>query len=348
MEHDTTPEERNAAYQPLIAALRYGLRAIEPIPPAEQTRIIARARERLDRTGAFAPQAGPAGRPTLTSAPPIIPTTRRTRPAHVARQVTAVLLTGALVAAALLLFNLPTWHGASRPPVTTGPGAETRAAGLRASLHVLTPGPYFFSELLAVDVAATNQSGDELTLIGLDRSDNTCSSAALNVQATGGTAPAYTLPKLEIGCLSILYTTRMKPGQSLLLHYFLPLTTSGAVTIAMTVGILGVDNPAQPHSSHLRWPSVSIQVAPRVPANRILTLRAQGARLTVQGPSAALAHLLYRETISCDQYGAGGPLVWTPLPAPALTQPACPAPHKHWIYMVSAPGYAIAYGARDS
>jgi hypothetical protein len=139
--------------------------------------------------------------------------------------------------------------------------------------------------------------------------------------------------------------TTVAPGQTLTLHYFLPVTRSGEVTI--TMGGMRDSRQASPLDGH--WPSVSIDVGPQVPASRALSLQSQGAQVIVQGPLEAQAHLLYWESITCDKHvGGGSRLDWSPLPTFVLTQPACPTAHRHWAYIVSAPGYATVAGTRDS
>ena len=349
MENDLIPEEREEANQPLIALLHHGLREQESISSAEQAQIIARAQERLARAGSFASRSvadAAVQRPVQTGSRPIprAPTRQRSL-ARFARDVAAVLLAGLLVGATLLVFHSATPRNIGQPSVATpGPTAQAQVNGLRATLHVLTPGPYFLGELVATDVTLTNQTEHTVQLDGSSKPDSVCSSSALSVQINSGSEPGFALPRLEIGCLSIRYMINLEPGRTLAMRYYLPVTKSGAVTIAMG----GMPGPRQANPLDGHWPSVSIQVAPQAPADRILTLRNEGAQVTVQGPAAALAHLLYMESIACDKYGAGGPLIWTPLPASTLAQPACPAPHKHWIYMISAAGYAIAWGTHDS
>jgi hypothetical protein len=217
--------------------------------------------------------------------------------------------------------------------------------GLRASIHVVTPGPYFLSELVAVDVSLTNQTGRSVEFDGSNRPDIGCYSSALSVQITAGSAPTFEMPKLSIPCALPFYMTTVAPGQSLTIHYFLPVTRSGEVTI--TMGGMRDSRQTSPLDGH--WPSVSIDVDSQIPANRALSLQSQGAQVIVQGPLEAQAHLLYWESITCDKYeGGGSRLDWSPLPTFVLSQPDCPTAHRHWAYIVSAPGYATVAGTRNS
>jgi hypothetical protein len=372
MVDDTIPEEREDAYQPLIALLRRDQRALLALTSTERTQIIDRARERLARRGATASALDETLiERSAHDAQPVGLSARRSLPVRFLRDVAAVLLAVALVGATLLIFNSAARQKAGPPSTaTSGPIAQTEADGLRASLHIVTPGPYFLRELIAIDLSLTNQTGHSVRIAGGSKPDSVCSSSALSVQIHGG-PPHDALPRLVIGCLDPLYVTTLAPGQTLSMRYYLPVTAGSAVTVAM--GGMGGIHQGGPLDGH--WPAISIQVAPQPPADRIITLQDQGARVIVQAPPAALAHLLYRESFTCDQGLMETTAEWTPLAAPALSQPdclvaatscprisaepllsgtplpspiACPAKNVHWLYMVSAPGYAITSGSRNT
>ena len=257
----------------------------------------------------------------------------------------AVLVVSMLVGASLLLFRSSLHQRAARPPTdSTGPTVHTQANGMEASLHLVTTGPYFLSELLSADVSLTNHTRMTVELLGRNKADSVCFSSALNAQVTGGGPPAYTLPRLAVECAQPLYITGLAPGHTLTMHYYLPVTKSGEVTI--TMGPMRVPHLASPLDGH--WPSLRIRVDAQVPSKRMLSLHAQGAQVMIQAPPAARVHLLHRESITCDQYGDGSHADWTPLATTVLSQPVCPTAHKHWVYIVSAPGYAIVAGSRDS
>lgn len=350
MDNDTIPEERQEDYTELIALLRRGLSEPAAASSVEQSQIIARVYDRLMQADDVSIQAEepPLYQPRLQASSRPVPgkTSRRGRLTHIARDLAAVLVVGILVGATLLMFRSamrPT--GAQTPTVSTGPTAVSQVDGLRASIHVVTPGPYFLSELVAVDVSLTNQTSRSVEFDGSNRPDIGCYSSALSVQITTGSAPTFEMPRLSIPCAQPLYMTTLAPDQTLALHYLLPVTGSGEVTI--TMGGMRDSRQASPLDGH--WPSVSINVDSQVPANRALSLRSQGAQVIVQAPPEAQAHLLYWESISCDKYeGGGSRLDWSQLPTPILSQPACPTAHRHWAYIVSAPGYATVAGTRDS
>jgi hypothetical protein len=348
MFHAMIPEEREARHKKLIALLRRGLHAPVSLSSPEQSQIIDRVRERLTRGDdlSLRLEEMPVQQPGHAMSGPIVSIS--SRKGHLPRFVNglvAVLVVGVLVGASLLLFRSSLHQNVAPPPTdATGPTARTQVNGLQATIHLVTQGPYFLSELVAVDVSLTNHTHMPFVLDGSNRPDSSCFSSALSVQITGGSAPSYTLPGLAIVCLQPLFLTTLAPGQTLTIDYYLPVTKSGEVTIMMG----GMRGPHQANPLDGHWPSLRIRVEPQVPSNRVLSLHDQGARVIIQAPPAARAHLLYRETITCDQYGGGGPTDWSPLSTTVLSQPACLTAHKHWAYIVSAPGYSIVAGNRDS
>ncbi len=345
---DMIPEEREEQYKQLITLLRRGLREPAAISSPEQSQIIARVRERLTQADDLAsrPEAMPVQQPGQTGSRPRARTSsQRGRMLRFVNGLAAVLVVSMLVGASLLLFRSSLHQRAARPPTdSTGPTVHTQANGMEASLHLVTTGPYFLSELLSADVSLTNHTRMTVELLGRNKADSVCFSSALNAQVTGGGAPAYTLPRLAVECAQPLYITGLAPGHTLTMHYYLPVTKSGEVTI--TMGPMRVPHLASPLDGH--WPSLRIRVDAQVPSKRMLSLHAQGAQVMIQAPPAARTHLLYRESITCDQYGDGSHADWTPLATTVLSQPVCPTAHKHWVYIVSAPGYAIVAGSRDS
>ncbi|HEY7342976.1 MAG TPA: hypothetical protein VH591_19035 [Ktedonobacterales bacterium] len=351
MDDDKIPEERQEHYTQLIALLRRGLREPTDASSVQHSQIIARVHERLMRgDDVLSAQAEelPVHRLRLQTSPRTIPSTpaRRGRLTHIARDLAAVLVIGILVGATVLMFRSAIRPTGVQPPVaSTGPTVVSQVDGLRASIHVVTSGPYFLRELVSVDVSLTNQTSRSVEFDGSSKPDIACYSSALSVQITAGSAPTFELPRLSIPCAQPLYMTTVAPGQTLTFHYFLPVTRSGEVTI--TMGGMPDSHQASPLDGH--WPSVSIDVDPQVPANRVILLRSQGAQVIVQAPPEAQAHLLYWESITCDKYeGGGSRLDWSPLPTLVLSQPACPTAHRHWAYIVSAPGYATVAGTQDS
>ena len=77
------------------------------------------------------------------------------------------LVVGIIISASLLLFrpqsrSSPLTIAATPIIATPGPTARTQANGLEATIHLVTPGPYFLSELLLVDVSLANHTRQPL------------------------------------------------------------------------------------------------------------------------------------------------------------------------------------------
>jgi hypothetical protein len=345
---DRIPEEADEEYQQIIALLRQGLSEPQVEPASDQSQILARVREQLMRADDASSEIEEiqVQRQVQTRSQPVVNLPwHRSQITRTLRDLAAVLLVGVLVGAALLMFRSAAHSGATRPPIAaTGPSASLSVGGMQASIHVVTPGSYFLGELVTIDVSVTNQTSRPVTLTGSNKPDLFCSSSALRVTISGEGLPTYTLPDIAVSCLQPLYTTTLAPGQTLNLHWLVPVTKSGDVTISMSR--MSTSSEAPSVGGH--WPSVTIHVSPQIPSYREISLRSQGTQVIVHAPPAAQEHLIYLESISCDQYGSGTRLNWSSLPTPVLSQPACPTPHKHWDYIVSAPGYAIVGGNRES
>jgi hypothetical protein len=383
---DLIPEERDARYQPLITALRNTPGGPVILSETEQTAIVARARARLTQRIATARTIED------TPAPRRVPAPRgRAREPYLQpnRLWAAYTVTIALVIALVAVFLNTKMYASTKcaqtcHALTTGPSAQAQVDGLRAALRITTPGPYFLSELVAVDVNVTNKTGRVYTLDGQSKPDTACGSSALYAQIGAGSAPTYTFPQLEVSCLQSLPMTIIDPGRTLTIHEYLPITKSGAVTVTMS-GMVG-SHQSLPLDG--RWPSVTIQVATQTPADRVITLQTQGigagVHILIQAPSGAQGHLLYMMSYTCAQSGSGpfypaqavgSTQEWSPPNAPpdTLAQPGCvaetvsghtcpqmgadsrsgtpiatpvncPPATYDWRYVVAAPGYAIAAG----
>jgi hypothetical protein len=344
---DRIPEEREERHQKLIALLQRGLREPVAISSPEQFQIIARVRERL-RLGedlSLRLEEMPLQQPDQTrSGLTVSISSRRGRLPHLVNVLVAVLVVGMLVGTSLLLFRSSLHQNATPTADSPGPTARTQVNGLEASIHLVTPGSYFLSELVSVDVSLTNYTQKPFGLEGIDKADNACFSSALRAQFTEGSAPSYTLPRLVFACAQPASLMMLAPDQTLTIQLYLPVTESGEVTI--TMGGLRDSFVASPLDGH--WPFLRIHVDPHVPSNRMLSLHAQGARVMIQAPLMAHAHLLSMQSITCDNYFGEGPADWIPLSTTILSQPACPTAHKDWKYIVSAPGYQIVSGNRSS
>lgn len=354
MSDDLVPEEGKQAYNQLLSILRSSSQRRVPIAAREQAQIVAQVQERLaqaassttlSEVGVFTPprEFGPR-----------TPTRQTNKPARLATNLLAALVVAGLILGSWTLFKAylpskgaPASSSVSRP----GPVAQTQVEGLEASMRVLIGGPYFLSELLPIDVSFTNHTPRSVGLDGTFRIVNNsvagaCFPSALLVQVTQGNNPSYLFPQLEVACTQPYVVTEVAPGQMITIHQYVPLIKSGEITLAR--GVSPSDHTGNP--SNRQWPTVHIQVqvSSQIPQERALSLLNQGGQVMIGVPAGAQAHLLYMQGITCDGYSLGGPSQWTPLSTNVLHQPACPTAHRHWTYIVSAPGYAIASGSQTT
>jgi hypothetical protein len=253
----------------------------------------------------------------------------------------AVLVVLAVIAGALVL------RARSESTVASlgGPSATARAGGLQMSIAV-SPGPYFLSELLEVQLTLANQSQTTYSVEGFLQ-PNYCASA-LQVGQSGGEPPDYQWPMLPLlqsrSCVRASST--LAPGERWSSVQFIPLTASGWVTLSAQANIVASTGGVGPFTRG--WPSVTLQVAPQVPANRAIALAAANGRLSISAPPGARAHLYYVYIVTCSQGGGTGEAVisdyWQPIASTVLAEPNCSGTQERWRYSVAAPGYAIASG----
>ncbi|WP_201375552.1 hypothetical protein [Ktedonobacter robiniae] len=343
MSDDLVPEERAQEYHQLLAAFRSSSQSRASITAGEQMQILARVRERLAQAtsaptlpdvGAFTPQS-----PFVSH----IPTRHaRTSTRFVSNLLAAVVVVGLILGSWALFRAYPSSSGTPTliSDSGSGPTAQTQAGGLQASMHVLISGPYFLSELLPVDVSLTNHTHQAIVLEGINRTADLCFSSALMVQVTAGSNPSFTFPRLEVACINPVFVTEIKPGQTITIHQYIPLTRSREVTLTMEPS----SHLSDPLDGH--WPTVHIQVNPQVPQNRALSLQRQQRQVIINIPAGAKAHLLYMQTITCESYHDSRGNQWAPLSTIVLHEPVCPTTHPHWEYIVSAPGYSIVSGSQ--
>lgn len=265
----------------------------------------------------------------------------------------SVLVVGLLMITSLLLFRhyspalvstIPTGKPIGAP-ASTPVLAHTEANGLETTLSI-TPGPYFLSELLSVDITLTNHSQHSIMLGGAP-AINTCN-GAFSVTITGGQEPHYDLPGRNFMMSCPPGGSKLDAKKSLRVHGYIPLTRSSAVTVTIEARVFtitqnqnGMDNPQASSQLNEHWPGIAITVVPQIPSDRLLSLQAQGNNVIVHAPYIVRPHLVYFYTVNC-LHGSGTNDGWDPLKATILQEPYCDDPIRHWIYAVSAPGYAIA------
>ncbi|MGO8951304.1 MAG: hypothetical protein ACLQUY_27350 [Ktedonobacterales bacterium] len=234
-----------------------------------------------------------------------------------------------------------------------GPSASVAAGGLQMTIAV-PPGPYFLSELLEVQMTLANQSQTTYQVQG-DPRPSYCDSA-IWVGQSGGEPPTYQWPTFpDLRCAELPST--LAPGEQWSILQFIPLTPSGRVTLSAQATFYtivstepdgGTEENGGPGPFTNGWPSLTIQVAPTVPANRTIALAAENGRLSISPPPGARAHLYYLYIVTCAEGGGTGEGqtngYWQPVSSTPLAEPSCQGTHERWQYSVAAPGYAIASG----
>jgi hypothetical protein len=268
-------------------------------------------------------------------------------------RVGAVLILAGIIGVAFALFSnhsAPS-AGLAGTPVTR----MVQADGLTFTMQV-TPGPYFLGELLEADLTLSNESLSTYSLGGLLVAGPCGDAVYLNM--VGGSKPQYVLPVADSHSCPFLMST-LKPGESATLHQFMPLSSSGDVTLESGADFLqtvtGPDGSQTVTSGHSPldglWPSLHLSVAATAPLDRQITLQREGTLVQINAPLAALAHLYYIYNVTCN--GTQGDIVgtgnyaWQPIFTDVLHKPTCGDygdQTTEWSYAVSAPGYAIASG----
>ncbi|HEY7419053.1 MAG TPA: hypothetical protein VH593_27980 [Ktedonobacteraceae bacterium] len=356
---DFLPDETH--HPELITSLRQTHRHPEPITASEREEIIARARKRLSsRISGTAAQDEAASRPlagvTDSSLPPAsIPVrmARRARRIRVLNTIAAILMVGVIIGASLVLFNRHEASSLSAPLNSQGKDVTvTSSAGGFEMTMRLTGGPYFLSEMLAVDISLTNHT-DKAVHVGYPFEGYTCgysSSADTGVQIVGGSKPQYTLPlSTDHSCPPPLQGHAvLNPGQTLSVARYLPLTLSGQMTLIEKTQFYqsgGANNFPEPTASPLdnHWPSLHITVSPSIPVNRTLSLQRTNTQVTVLAPSGK--QLVYMYTISCPSVG-GGNFTWEPISTTTIKpyDDYCRRVQVDWTFAFAVPGYAILTG----
>lgn len=226
----------------------------------------------------------------------------------------------------------------SSPLPVNGPAVSASSKGITVSMHIAPNGPYFLSELIAVDISLTNHTPSVVSL------PEGCG-PSLWAELTGGGPPTYNLPPTPImSCPGPIDGPPISPGATVTSHQMLPLTASGHVqlaagrTMVKTSASVSQDAPS---------PTIGVTVNPHIPAGRTLSLRREGAVVAVNATAAAREHLFYSYSISCGDPNNGGTTetsnyTWESLPGEVISPPGCPGANPQWHVSVSAIGYAIA------
>lgn len=366
---DNIPEEIETQPMALISMLRRVYRRPVQLTSEEQAQIIERASQRLlanDQTvsGDRDEMAQPPGivdsNPMKKLASHSFAVRRGRGIAQFASMLAAVLLIAAIISASLLLFQQQKMKTIISPPYPGNPPANmvtvfSEAGGLRMSLS-LTPGPYFLSEMLAVDISLTNHT-DKTVYVGIPFVESACGYVT-GVQVTGGGAPEFVISiPTDHSCPAFANNTSIKSGQTLTVLKYLPLTSSGHQLLTAETEFFAStprsQNPfPQRASSPLdgHWPSIQIDVASKVPANRMISYHRVGSRVFIDAPTDARHLLQYLYGVSCsdytDQGGTGsGNYGWQSLQKNVVGEPGCPGKNVQWTFAFGLPGYGIVGGS---
>lgn len=295
---------------------------------------------------------------------PLAEPPRRRRPLAT-HLLAAVVVLGLILGAGLLVRSSPFEGTATRvasPTAAPGPFAEYQAGGLAVSMHVLIGGPNFLSELLPVKLLLENLTQQPIMLFGPDSADDLCQPPALQAQLSGGSLPSFHLIQdASMSCYAVLRITTIIPGQTLTIRQYLPLTMSGRVTL--TAGLwnfakrfpgaptISPQEETSPLAGH--WPSFQLQVAPRVPPERAISLEARPNKVIIHLPAGANPQVLAFQSKTCLDAPVRGPGLfeeptWVPVYDNELDQLSCGTMHESWAYVVSAPGYEIVSGSQST
>lgn len=359
---DSIPEEIDTRHIALVSMLRQASPSSTQLTPEQQARIIERASQRLlsndqaiagDRDETEQLVGVASSNPALKPHP--FAPRRGRRITQFASMLAAVLVIAALISASLLLFQHRQAQTIGVHPPANMVTVSSSAGDLEMSLS-LTPGPYFLSELLAADISLTNHT-DKTVYAGIPFVGSACGYAT-GVLMTSAGGPNYSIPiPTDHSCPPIANSTPLQPGQTLTVQKYLPLTSSGHVTLtAEAVFYTSGPQPQTPFSRQTssplegHWPSMQIDVASKVPANRMISYHRDGTRVFINAPTDAQHLLQYLYSVSCQDLNdqgstESGNYGWQALQKNVVGEPGCPGKNVHWAFAFGLPGYAIVQGS---
>lgn len=363
---DSIPEEIEPQLTTLISILRRASAGPVQMTPDEQTQLIERASQRLlvtEQTAstseeqAVQPAESTASMSQKKATVRPVVLRRGDRVVRFANVLAAVLLIAAITGFSFLLFHHRQGPIVGTPPPPTHFPANmvtvfSDAGGFEMTLS-LTPGPYFISELVAVQISLTNQT-QKTANVGIPFVGSACGYVT-GVQVTGEDTPQFVIPiPMDHSCPFFVNSTPIKPGQTLTSVKYLPLTNSGHLTL--TAGTQFYNKVisqslysfpkqiASPLDGH--WPTMSIDVASKVPANRTISYTRVGPRVFINAPQP----VQYLYSVFCSDYnndggGTGtGNYGWQALTKNVVGEPGCPGKNVQWAFAFGLPGYGIVQG----
>lgn len=281
------------------------------------------------------------------------------RPWAVVQTLVAAMIIAALLGTTLLLVR-PWFPMGGHPPNIVPSGSigtpvtvHAQAGGLEMTMQI-TPGPYFLSEMLAVEMSLTNRSSTTFLLQGTPHDPSPYDPPSLQelcyppltLVMNGGKSPyATTLQRNLATALSCsgswrpvpsqLTTTQLQPTQTVTVRQYVALTSSGNITLTARGvfqkvalgqdGVVHVVSTSGPLDGH--WPSLPVSVQTQVPSARLLSLHQQGTSVIIHAPPAIKDQLIYMSVFDCKNNGGGtshgGTIAWRNLPTPTLPEPQC-------------------------
>jgi hypothetical protein len=357
---DRLPEEQDPQYEELITFLQHANLSTMLVDPQERAHVLSRVRRRLvtsdQETSLNKEMSAPAIRELAS--PPSRPNAkvdkqhRSRRLVDLFNVLAAVLVVAALIGTSFLVFGpwslLERERSGTAPPI--GPvGApvvvRTQAHGLEMTMKI-TPGPYFLSEMLEVDLSLTNHTqtafqGDichlypKLIMIDGEGLHDTILASALATtayrdQQVGVKLFPYTTnlanalatnptPTLIPECFpDRINVPKLQPSQTITVQHYVALTSSGHVTLTTRTAFQRAVNgqngrftlvpAANPLDGH--WPTLQISVSTRLPSDRMLSLHQQNRQVIVDVSAAARGQFLYTYNFECglgtSVSGSGG------------------------------------------
>ena len=362
---DSIPEEIEPSHAVLVSMLRQASAAPLQLSAEEQAQLLARVQQRLQSPDlvvsardeqAAQPIGATDSIPPKKAAPRLFPIRQGNRAVRFVNVLAAVLLIAIIAGFSLLLFR--PHQGpiiGSVPPSTQFPPGMTTvdstAGGFEMTLS-LTQGPYFLSELLAAQISLTNHTG-KTAYVGFPFVGSACGYVT-GIQVTGEDNPQFVIPiPTDHSCPPLFNDTAIKPGQTLTVVKYLPLTNSGHLILtAETEFYTSAFQPPNLFPKQIagsfdaHWPSMQINVAPKVPANRMISYSRVGPRVFIH----AAQPVQYLYAVACSDYtGQGGTgsgnYGWQALTKNVVGEPGCPGKNVQWTFAFGLPGYAIAQGS---
>ena len=273
-----------------------------------------------------------------------------------ANVLAAVLVIAAIIGASLLLFQhhqaqtIGNTPGLIPPPSAGMTTVDSSAGGFEMTLS-LTQGPYFLSELLAAQISLTNHT-DKTAYVSYPFVGSACGYVT-GIQVTGEDQPQFVIPiPTDHSCPAGDSDTAIKPGQTLTVVKYLSLTNRGHLTLTAETEFYSsttrspnrfpkvISSPLDGH-----WPAMSIDVASKVPANRMISYHRVGPRVFIDAPRP----VEYLYSVFCsdynDQGGTGtGNFGWESLTKNVVGEPGCPGKNVQWRFAFGLPGYGIVQG----